>query len=71
MPPTLPHLPNTGYGASTMGADTRGNGALLSGALLGLLALAGGGVGALWRQSGPRALRQPCDQATRLAQSPS
>jgi hypothetical protein len=53
-PPTLPHLPNTGYGASATGADTRGNGALLSGALLGLLALAGGGVGALRRRSGPR-----------------
>ncbi|HKC75718.1 MAG TPA: Ig-like domain-containing protein, partial [Chloroflexota bacterium] len=54
MPPTLPDLPNTGYGASATGADTRGNGALLSGALLGLLALAGGGVGAGGRRSGPR-----------------
>jgi hypothetical protein len=54
MPPTLPHLPDTGYGASATGADTRGNGALLSGVLLGLLALAGGGVGALRRRRGPR-----------------
>jgi hypothetical protein len=67
MPPTLPHLPDTGYGASAMGADTRGSGALLSGALLGLLAQAGGAVGTLWRRSGPRALRQLCDRATWLA----
>jgi hypothetical protein len=55
-PSPLPSLPDTGYGASAAADDTRGSGAFLGGggALLGLLALAGGGVGALWRRSRPR-----------------
>jgi hypothetical protein len=53
-PSPLPGLPDTGYGASAAAADTRGNGALLGAVLLGLLALAGGGVRSLWRRSGPR-----------------
>jgi hypothetical protein len=53
-PSPLPSLPDTGYGASATAADTRGNGALLGGTLLGLLALAGGAVGALRRWSGLR-----------------
>jgi hypothetical protein len=52
-PSPLPSLPDTGYGASATADDTRGSGAFLGGALLGLLALAGGGVGALWRRSRP------------------
>jgi hypothetical protein len=53
-PSPLPGLPDTGYGASAAAADTRGNGALLGGELLALLALAGGGVRSLRRRSGPR-----------------
>jgi hypothetical protein len=50
-PSPLPSLPDTGYGASAAADDTRGSRAFPGGALLGLLALAGGGVGALWRRS--------------------
>jgi hypothetical protein len=53
-PSPLPSLPDTGYGASAAADDTRGSGAFLGGALLGLLALAGGGGGSLWRRSRPR-----------------
>jgi hypothetical protein len=53
-PSPLPGLPDTGYGASAAADDTRGSGGFPGGALLGLLALAGGGVGTLWRRSRPR-----------------
>jgi hypothetical protein len=53
-PSPLPSLPDTGYGPSAAARDTRGHAALLGGMLLGLLALAGGGVGALRRPSGSR-----------------
>jgi hypothetical protein len=53
-PSPLPSLPDTGYGGSAAADDTRGSGAFLGGTLLGLLALAGSGVGALWRRSRPR-----------------
>jgi hypothetical protein len=53
-PSPLPGLPNTGYGPAATAGDTRGNGALLGGVLLGLLALAGGGLGAFRRRRGSR-----------------
>jgi hypothetical protein len=51
-PSPLPGLPNTGYGPAATSGDTRGNSALLGGVLLGLLALAGSGLGAFRRRRG-------------------